>query len=78
MTLDNSKSEEGQGDYRGKTRKLFKTIRIQVMRHEFLKFLPWQGPVRGFDLSWNVFNEGLYKLHLLSVEDIENQLCLST
>ena len=34
------------------------------MRYELLKFLPWHGPVREFDL-WNVFNEGLYGVRFI-------------
>ena len=59
LTVDNSKSEEGQGDYQGKTQKLFKTMTVRVMKYEFQKVLPWKGLVRVFDLQ-NVFNKGLY------------------
>ena len=58
-TLDDSKCEEEQGNYKEKTQKLFKIIRVWVIRYEFLKVSPWQGPVREFGLC-NVFNEGLY------------------
>ena len=34
-------------------------MRVQVMRYEFLKVLPWQGPVREFNPR-NVFSLGLY------------------
>ena len=39
-------------------------MRVRVMRYEFLKVSPWQGPVRGIDL-WNVFNEGLYRVRFI-------------
>ena len=32
LTLYDSKSEERQGDYQNKTQKLFKTMRLSVMR----------------------------------------------
>ena len=57
LTLDKSKSEKRQGDYQDKARKLFKKMRVRVMRYEF-KVLSWHGPVREFGL-WSV-NEGLY------------------
>ena len=31
LTLDNSKSEEGQGNYKDKTQNLFKTVRVQII-----------------------------------------------
>ena len=76
LTLDNKKSEQGQGDYQDKTQNLLKIMRVRVMRYEFLKVLPWPGPVREFDL-WNVFNEVRFmELDLLSFQVIESQLCL--
>ena len=39
-------------------------MRVEVMRYEFLKVLPWQGPVSEYDL-WNVFNEGLYGVRVI-------------
>ena len=59
MTLDNLKSEEGQDDYYDKTQKPFKTMKFWVIRYEFLKFLPWQGSVREFDLAMECSHEGL-------------------
>ena len=35
LTLDNSKSEVGQGDYQDKTQKLLKTMSIPVIKCEF-------------------------------------------
>ena len=32
--------EEGQGDYQNKPQKQFKTMRVGVMKYEFLKILP--------------------------------------
>ena len=36
LTLDNSKSEGGQGNYWDKTQKLFKRMRSSVIEYEFL------------------------------------------
>ena len=36
VTLSNSKSDEGQGDYCDKKQKLFKTRRIRAIESEFL------------------------------------------
>ena len=73
LTLNNSKLEKEQGDYQDKTQKLFQTMRVRIMRYEFLKVLPWQGE---FDL-WDVFNEVRFmELDLLSFQNIESQMCL--
>ena len=56
--------EEGQGDYQDKPQKQFKTMRAGVMKHEFLKILPWKGLVREFNL-WNVFNESLHGVRFI-------------
>ena len=37
LTLGNSKSEDGQSDYKEKTQNLFKTVRVQVTECEFLE-----------------------------------------
>ena len=76
LTHINSKSKEGQGNYWYKTQKLFKTMRVRVMRYEFLKILSWQGLVKKFDL-WSVFSEVRFmELDLLSFQIMESQLCL--
>ena len=48
LTVDTS--EEGQGNFQDKTQKLFKTMKVGLMRE--------------FDL-WNVFNEGLYEVRFI-------------
>ena len=48
VTLNNSKSEYGQGYYKDKTKNLFKVTRVRVIEYEFL---------RVFDF-WNAFDKG--------------------
>ena len=36
LTLGNSKSEKGQGDYYDKTKNLLKTMKVRVIECEFL------------------------------------------
>ena len=48
LTVDTS--EEVQGNFQDKTQKLFKTMKVGLMKYEFLKVLPWKGLVREFDL----------------------------
>ena len=69
LTLDNSKSEEGRGDYLDNTQ-------ISSRHWEFLNVIFYIGfiekvPVRQFDF-WNVFNKGLYDFSSLSIPVIES------
>ena len=55
LTLDNSKSDEGQEDYYDKSQKLFKTMSVRAIEYEFLCFV-LKRLVRELE---NVFNKGL-------------------
>ena len=54
LTLNNSKSEEGQDDYQDETWKLFKIVRIQVMEYVYLQTVTYP------DIFWEYhFQQGI-------------------
>ena len=70
LTLGNSKSEVGQGDYQDKTQKLLKIMRIPVIKCEFQRdqceSLICRMPSTRVCMEFN----------FLSIQVIDSQLCL--
>ena len=68
LTLDNSKSEDGEGDYNNKTQNLFKFFNNWNSQCISIS-LAWKGPVTEFNF-WNIVKKGLYGVDFLSVQVI--------
>ena len=75
LTLGNSKSEDGQSDYKEKTQNLFKTVRVQVTECEFLEVFLRRS-------KWDSFISGMsstrayMKFDSFSIQVVKIKLCL--